>query len=455
MQGGMRMTQAAAAQTIEPKDHYLAQFADAKRRLPGADLPWLQGQREAAIARFGAHGFPTTREEDWKYTSVRPIEKQAFALNAPRAQAMTSASMQTMGLADLPAHRLIFVNGRLDASLSTLGALPAGLSVRSLRDAIMQAPGEIEGRLGAVVDIAAHPFAALNTAFIDDGAYVTLRPGTVLEMPLHLLFVTTDGGIAHPRVLVIAGENSQATIIEQYVGAGDHVYFNNAVTEVVASEGAFIEHYKLQQEGVKGFHVAGLHVRQEKDSRFISHSISLGGALVRNDIASLLAATGGECTLNGLYLAAGRQHVDYHTLIDHASAHATSREFYKGVLDGRARGVFNGRVIVRQDAQKTDAQQTNKNLLLSVDAEIDTKPQLEIYADDVKCSHGATVGQLSEDAIYYLRSRGIDAATARSLLTYAFADEVIRQIRLAPVRSRLEQLLLARLPGSERVKELL
>jgi Fe-S cluster assembly protein SufD len=327
--------------------------------------------------------------------------------------------------------------------------------VRSLGETIVHTPDQLEGRLGKIVDEDAHPFAALNTAFLDDGAYVTLRAGTVLDLPLHLLFVSADGGVTHPRVLVIAGENSQATIIEQYAAIGDHVYFNNAITEVVASEGAFIEHYKLQQEGMKGFHIAGLHVRQEKDSRFVSHSISLGGALVRNDITALLSATGGECTLNGLYLAAGRQHVDYHTLIDHASAHATSREFYKGVLDGRAHGVFNGRVIVRQDAQKTDAQQTNKNLLLSVDAEIDTKPQLEIYADDVKCAHGATVGQLSEDAVYYLRSRGIDSATARSLLTYAFADEIIRHIRLAPMRSHLEQLLLARLPGSERVKELL
>jgi Fe-S cluster assembly protein SufD len=451
----MQMTQAAALQAIEPKDHYLAQFAEAQARLPGGGLPWLQAQREAAIARFAERGFPTTREEDWKYTSVRPIEKQAFALNAPGVQAMTPASVHALGFADLPAHRLVFVNGHLDAALSQLGTLPAGVSVRSLREAIAQAPDELEGRLGEIVNFAVHPFAALNTAFIDDGAYVALRAGAVLDTPLHLLFVTTDGSIVHPRVLVVAGENSQATVIEQYVGVGDHAYFNNAITEVVASEGASIEHYKLQQEGAKGFHVAGLHVRQEKDSRFVSHSVSLGGALVRNDIAVLLAATGGECTLNGLYLASGRQHVDYHTLIDHASAHATSREFYKGVLDGRARGVFNGRVIVRQDAQKTDAQQTNRNLLLSVDAEIDTKPQLEIYADDVKCAHGATVGQLSEEAIYYLRSRGIDAATARSLLTYAFADEIIRHIPLAPIRSRLEQLLLTRLPGSERVKELL
>lgn len=447
------MTQAATAQTIEPKDHYLAQFAETKSRLPGNDLPWLRAQREAAIARFAARGFPTTREEDWKYTSVRPIEKQPFRLNAPRGAVMQT-SVEALGF-DLPVHRLVFVNGRFAADLSALGTLPAGASVRDLRTALSDTPRELEGRLGEIVDVNAHPFAALNTAFIDDGAYIGLRGGTVLDKPLHLLFLTTDDGIAHPRVLVVAGENSQATIIEHYAGIGDHAYFNNAVTEVVAAEGAFIEHYKLQQEGIKSFHVAGLHVRQEKDSRFVSHSISLGGALVRNDITTLLGGAGGECALNGLYLATGRQHVDFHTLIDHASAHATSREFYKGVLDGRARGVFNGRVLVRQDAQKTDAQQTNKNLLLSVDAEIDTKPQLEIYADDVKCAHGATVGQLSEEAVYYLRSRGIDAATARSLLTYAFADDVIRQIRLAPVRTRLEQLLLARLPGSERVKELL
>lgn len=447
------MTQAAVAQAIEPKDHYLAQFAEAKSRLPGAALPWLREKREAAIARFAQRGFPTTRDENWKYTSVRPIEKQPFSLDAPRGQAVTPALLATLGF-DLPAHRLVFVNGRLDAALSALGTLPAGISVRSLRDAIAQAPGELEGRLGATVDVSAHPFAALNTAFMDDGAFVALCAGTVLDIPLHLLFVTTGDGVAHPRVLVVAGENSQATIIEQYVGIGDHVYFNNAVTEVTAGEGASIEHYKLQQEGVKGLHVAGLHVRQEKDSRFVSHSVSLGGALVRNDITALLAASGSECTLNGLYLAAGRQHVDYHTVIDHACSQTASREFYKGILDGRSRGVFNGRVLVRQDAQKTDAQQTNKNLLLSADAEIDTKPQLEIYADDVKCAHGATVGQLSEDAIYYLRSRGIDAVTARSVLTYAFADEIIRKMRLAPVRARLEQLLLTQLPGSVRAEEL-
>jgi Fe-S cluster assembly protein SufD len=274
---------------------------------------------------------------------------------------------------------------------------------------------------------------------------VSIPKGKVVAEPIHLVFVSTSPGgptVSHPRNLVLAGVNSQATVVERYVGLGG-VYFTNGVTEIVAAENAVLDHYKVQQEGTEAFHVAMQQVRLGRSSNFASHSIALGGGLVRNDVNAVFDAEGGECTLNGLYLAAGRQLIDNHTRIDHARPHCASHELYKGILDGQAQGVFNGKIYVHPDAQKTDAKQTNKTLLLSEDAVINTKPQLEIYADDVKCTHGATIGQLAEEAIFYLRSRGLGRAEARSLLTFAFANDIISRIKVEPLRARLEATLLA------------
>jgi Fe-S cluster assembly protein SufD len=290
---------------------------------------------------------------------------------------------------------------------------------------------------------------------MSDGAYVHLARGVVLEEPIHLLFVAlTPNAAAHPRNLVVAEAGAQATVIEHYVGRDGVEYFTNAVTQIFAAEGAAVEHCKLQQEAAQGFHVGAIHAAQGRDSRFVSHSMAFGAALARNDITTQFDAAGCTATLNGLYVAGGRQHIDHHTRIDHGRPDGTSREYYRGVLDGRSRGVFNGKVIVHPGAQHTDAEQLNHNLLLSEGSEIDTKPQLEIYADDVKCTHGATVGQLDDAQLFYLRSRGVEEETARALLTYAFAQDVIDRIRIAPVRARLKQLLLSRLPQGHRIREL-
>jgi Fe-S cluster assembly protein SufD len=436
-----------------PKDHFLAEFHANESVFPGPRLAHL---RRNALARFADLGFPTMRDEDWKYTRTTAIEKPTFRLAPAGANGLDTAWLQGHTFA-LATHLLVFVNGHFAPALSRLETLPSGVTISNLRDVANAHPERVETSLTRSAQ-SHNPFAALNAAFATDGIYLHLARGIKLAEPLHLLFVATDADapiMMHVRNVIAADDDSAATIIESYAGRGNGTYFTNAVTDIVAGVRAAIDHYKLQEEGAAAFHVAGIHVEQNADSRFSSNSVSLGATLMRNDLGSVLAAPGAECVLNGLYLASGRQHMDNHTLIDHAAPQGRSREFYKGILDGRARAVFNGRVIVRPHAQKTDAQQTNRNLLLSEDAEIDTKPQLEIYADDVKCAHGATVGQLDKDALYYLRSRGIDQATARGVLTYAFASEVITRMKLAAVRARLEDVLVSRLPNSERVQEFL
>lgn len=424
------------------------------RQGAGQAAPWLRQLREQAFAYFMETGFPTTRQEDWKYTSVTAVEKAVF--KAAEAVPLSAGAAAPFVFSGLACHLLVFVNGCLAPQLSWLQPVPAGVVVTGLGAILEKDPAAVEAHLAQYADFREHGFAALNTALAEDGAYLYLPPGTVLELPVHLLFVTVPGADAvmvHPRNLIIAGERSQATVIEHYVSVGEAGYLTNAVTEIVAGSHSALEHVKLQEESRQAFHIATIQARQERGSRFTSHSISIGALLARNDINSVLAAEGAESHLNGLYLADGRQHVDHHTRIDHAKPQGISREYYKGILDGRARGVFNGKVIVHPQAQKSDAQQANKNLLLSADAEVDTKPELEIYADDVKCSHGATVGQLDENMIFYLRSRGLDEATAKSLLTYAFAGEMLERISSAPLRRALEARLRARLPEGDRIKD--
>ena len=434
------------------KDLYRSQFAQAGPRLVGARLPWLQQARARAFERFAELGFPTLRDEDWKYTSVATLDKRAFRF-APASLNGVSAD-QVGELALAASHLLVFVNGWHSAGLSRLGRLPRGAEVDSLAAVVAERPDRFEALLTRDAESPVNGFTALNTAFWADGAYIDLAAGCALDEPVHLLFITTDADLAvQPRNIIHAGAGAWVEVIEHYVGANDAAYFTNAVTQIQADAGATVVHTKLQQEGSRGHHIADIRAEQRQGSRFTSQSFALGGLLSRNDIATRLDAPGCEATLIGLYLAGGRQHMDHHTRIDHLKPQGTSREFYKGVLDGASRAVFNGRVIVHADAQKTDAQQSNRNLLLSDDAEVDTKPQLEIYADDVKCSHGATVGQLDAEQIYYLRSRGVDDASARALLTYAFAADLATRVSCTPLRTRLEQLLRGRLP--EQVKELL
>jgi Fe-S cluster assembly protein SufD len=440
------MTEAGADRTV-----FLKQFTQLEREAPAGQSAWILGLRRAAIERFAELGFPTTKDENWKYTNVEPIAHVPFRLAPRELNGLTAADLKPFTFEGFACHQLVFVNGRFAPGLSALGRLPAGARIGSLAAAISEEPRKVEAHLARHAAFDSHPFVALNTAFLADGAFVYLPQDAILEEPIHLLFISTSRGeaiVTHPRSLIVLGDHSQATLLESYAGTGKDVYFTNAVTEILAGPNTVVDHYKLQREGEEAFHIATLQARLDRSSSFTTHSISLGGVLTRNDVNAVLDAEGAEGVLNGLYLAGDRQHVDNHTRIDHARPHCSSRELYKGVLADRARGVFNGQVVVRKDAQKTDAKQTNKNLLLSEEAQIDTKPQLEIYADDVKCTHGATVGQLDEDALFYLRSRGLDGESARRLLIYAFAGDIVNRVKVEPVRAGLDRLVSGWLPQS-------
>ncbi len=436
-------------------DHYIAEFSALRAGLPGHGLEWLDRSRESALDAFASAGFPTPRQENWKYTRVTPIEKRSFKFAGQNGIHVRERDVERFNLGTLECEQLVFVDGRYVDALSRRNVVDGGARITTLESAMNASSQLLESHLGHYADITGQPFSALNTAFMTDGAVIHVKNRGAGKPPIHLLFIATrEEVVAHPRILVIAEAGSQTTVVESYTSLFDGCYFTNALTEIALMEEAQVDHYKLQEESIKAFHVATLQVRQDRDSRFASHSISFGGQLVRNDINVLLDAEGAECTLNGLFMASGRQHVDYHTRVDHAKPNGTSEEVYKGILDGRARGVFNGRVKVHPDAQKTDAHQSNKNLLLSRDAEIDTKPELEIYADDVKCSHGATIGQLDEHTLYYLRSRGIGEAQARGLLTYGFAKDILDRVELAPLRQKLTDELLQRMPNAEQLREM-
>ncbi|MFQ5851119.1 MAG: Fe-S cluster assembly protein SufD [Candidatus Binatia bacterium] len=431
----------------EAKDLYRAYFTRFEKELVNNGQSWTHRIRKAAISRFAELGFPTTRHEEWKYTNVTPITEIPFKPAGYELNEITSETIARVSFGELAGNQIVFINGRYSPELSSLGRLPENAKAGSLAMALESDAGWVETHLARYASYRDHAFVALNTALMRDGAIVYVPRDKVIEEPIHLLFISTAQGeatVSYPRNLIVMGNDSQATIVESYIGLKNEVYFTNAVTEIIVGENAVIEHCKLQRESMQAFHVAVLQVHQDRSSNFSSHSIAMGGALVRNEINSVLDGEGGECTLNGLYTITGQQHVDNHTRIDHVKRHCTSRELYKGVLAGKARGVFSGKVYVHRDAQKTDARQTNKNLLLSEDALIDTKPQLEIYNNDVRCTHGSTIGQLDQDGIFYLRSRGIGLETARSLLTCAFASEVISQIRIEPIRLGLEGLLLTR-----------
>ncbi|MFQ5830215.1 MAG: Fe-S cluster assembly protein SufD [Candidatus Methylomirabilia bacterium] len=427
---------------------YLSDFEQFEKDGATGAASWAHRLRKAAIARFAELGFPTTRHEEWKYTAVAPIAKVPFTRVGYERPMLLSGALERLSFGLSEGARLVFVNGHYSRELSSLWSLPSGVRVGSLSAALTADRELIERHLAGHARYQDHAFVALNTAFIEDGAFLYVPVGKVVGDPIHLLFISTARGTAtasHPRNLIVAGNNSQVRIVETYVGVGKHVYFTNAVTEIVVGENAAIDHYTLQRESEEGFHIATLQVHQARSSTFASHSIAVGGALVRNDVNVVLDGEGSECTLNGLYMVTGRQHVDNHTRIDHAKPRGLSRQLYKGVLGGKARGVFNGKIVVHPAAQKTDAKQTNKNLLLSADALIDTKPQLEINNNDVKCTHGSTIGRLDEDSIFYLRSRGIGVETARGLLTYAFASEIINGIKVEPLRAELENLTGTRL----------
>jgi Fe-S cluster assembly protein SufD len=424
-------------------ESYLESFSEFEKLAAGNDLPWLRKLRRDAFARFCEVGFPTTHDEDWRFTNVSAIAQTAFRLTCNRRVRLSQQELEPYRVAGV-ACQLVFVNGHFARELSLLGKLPNGVKVSSLAGEISSNPGAIEPHLGHYLDIRRDAFCALNTAFVEDGAYVHIRRGTLVEEPIYLLFVSTADdapSMSNPRNLIVAEEDSQATFVEDYVSLDGGTVFCNAVTELVAGDHTVLSHYMIEREHKEAFNISTLRIQQGRSTNVVSHSVLLGGALVRNNVHPVLAGEGGECLINGLFIGNGRQHLDNYMLVEHASPRCSSRQFYNGILDGHAHGVFHGRIIVHKDAQKTDAKQTNRNLLLSDDAQIDTKPQLEIYADDVKCTHGATIGQIEGDALFYLRSRGIDEVSARKLLLFAFASECLDRMKEGPVRKHVEGLI--------------
>jgi len=434
--------------TTDSKERYLAAYRQAQSHAAKRAPAWLNELREAGIADFDQLGFPTTRNEDWKYTNVEPIAAQSFARANGEAKRVSASEIVARSLIDPAAPRLVFVNGTYTAEFSQTAMLERGVVVKRLVDFMNEDDATAASRLGHYASGRHQPFVALNTAFLEDGAVVSLAAGCRADQPIYLVFVSTAANepvISHPRTLILLGAGSEAKIVESYFGLGGGGYFCNAVTELVGGPDSVIEHYRLQQEeNVAGFHVSALAANLERGCQLTAHAVSLGGALVRNNVRVVLNGEGAGCVLNGLYLADGKQHIDNFTEIEHVKPRASSLELYKGILSGSAHGVFNGRIVVHKDAQKTDARQTNKNLLLSANAVVNTKPQLEIYANDVKCSHGSSIGQMDGDAVFYLRSRGLDVEEARSLLSFAFASDVVGRMKIDSLRQRLDDYLVAR-----------
>jgi Fe-S cluster assembly protein SufD len=437
----------------EARDRYLSAFeesADGKGR-----PAWLRRFRDEAKERFLASGFPNLKNEDWKYTNVAGIEEQRFGPAPPGDGGFAPSGIAGHLSGDAAGNVLVFANGRYRADLSSRRPLPPGVHLGSLSEYLA---GEGEILVPFFSRSPENAFTDLNTMLMEDGAFLHIAKGVEVPEPIQLLFLTSGGGrpfMAHPRNVIVAGEGSRVTVVERYAGASDAGCLVNAVTDIAAGRASTVTHYRIQEDGPDAFHIASLRARQGSGSRFAAHSVSLGARLSRSDVRVTLDGEGAACLLNGLYLGDGERHVDHFTTIDHAKPEGSSREYYRGILDERSRGVFRGRVIVRKDAQKTDARQTNGNLLLSKEAEADSRPQLEIHADDVKCTHGATVGPLDEEKVFYIRSRGIDESSARGLLAYAFAADILRRFDLPGIRRAFEEKLLAWLPGAGRIREFL
>lgn len=439
----------------EQLDQFLA--ARSRLRLPGAGVDWVDAMRSDNARRFQELGLPTLRDEDWKYTNIKPITRKPFT-PAVGGDDLREVDLRAFDIPELDAHRIVLVDGIYAPGLSRVDGLEEGVQIRGLADAIEEDPSQVQPWLGRLAAEAEHGFRALNSAFLQDGAFIRVPDGCRIDRPIELCCVQRSeaGEIAtQPRHLVIAGEGSRFTLIERYVSVQDNRYLTNAITEVFAAADAQVEHYKLQQESSRGYHVGSWLIEQQAGSRVLTHNVALGGAIARTDIRVRLQGAHACCGLNGVYVLNGRQHVDNHTRVDHLEPDTTSNEFYKGVLDGRSRAVFHGRVVVHPDAQRSDARQQNRNLLLSGNAEVDTKPQLEIYADDVACSHGATVGQFSEEALYYMKTRGVDEQTARSLLTFAFANEIIDKFELPALRTYIEHELTSKMFSIDDLEEML
>jgi len=437
---------------IQQLPDYLEAFLQLQKQSPvHRQESWLRGVREDAFTTFCQLGFPTVHDEDWRFTNVAPIAQSTFHLPEHECKGVTEDDVAAYRLEGLAA-QLVFVNGRYVPGLSRLPVGHKGLQVSSLAEAMLKEREKVEPHLARYADYSKEAFTALNTAFFEDGAFVFIPRGLALQEPIYLLYLNAGSGtpwMAHPRNLIVAGENSQATILEDYVSLGAGVSFSNVVTEVAAGEQAVLHHYRTERESTDVLHVSTLRIQQGRSATVNSHSVLAGGALVRNNIHPVLAGEGGNCLINGLFVSNGRQHLDNYMKVEHRSAHCASHQFYNGILDGESRGVFHGRILVCEGAQQTDSKQTNRNLLLSDTAQMDTKPQLEIFADDVKCTHSATIGQIDEGALFYLRSRGLDEASAKGLLLFAFASECLERMNPGLIRNYLAKIIMRAMPQAK------
>ena len=433
----------------ESEDLYLKDFREFENRQASTTPAWLSKLRSEGMRAFAELGFPTTRIEDWKYCNVAPIAGVRFHPAPYKLTDQVRSRVREICSGREDCSRLVFVNGHFAEELASTTGLPKGVTVTSLNRALKQG-GAIADHLARYARHKTHPFVALNTAFMEDGAFIEVPKGLAVEKPIEIVYVSTTSAepwVAHPRNLVIAAQGSQLTVVETFVGLDGGTYFNNAVTEIVAEENAHVDYVKLQDESEGAFHVATVLGYAARNAAVSTNSIQFGARLGREEVTTVLDGEGAEGYLYGLYVTDGQQLIDNHTTIDHAQPHCASREYYKGILDGKSTGVFNGKIMVRKDAQKTDSRQSDKNLLLSESATINTKPQLEIFADDVKCTHGATVGQIDPESIFYLRSRGIGLEEARNLLMVAFAGEIIHRVKVGPFQRQLKAALLAKMRG--------
>ena len=446
----MQMTKQSVGET----NGYLEKFGRFERET--SQPKWLLPLRKAGLARFGELGLPTLKDEDWRFTNIAPITKLPFRPAFEASDSVKADALKDFTFARLPGVKLVFVNGHFAPSLSSMTGLSSGVKAGSLATALGTDAAFLEKHLGRYAQNADNGFTALNQAFFLDGGFVHVPAGKIVEEPIQFIYISTaaqNGATFNPRNLVIAGANSKVTILESYVSLGGSNYFTNAVTELVAGDSARLEFVKYQDEAADAFHIAAFHGEFGRASSVNVHSFALGAKISRNNIRTKLAGEGLECILNGLYLTRGEQLADHHMIVEHAQPHCASHEYFNGILDDKSKGVFHGRILVRPIAQKTDAKQTNKNLLLSNDATADTKPQLEIYADDVKCTHGATIGQLNDESIFYLRSRGLAPETARRMLIHAFAGEIIERIKHEPAREELDKLVWDRLEANPHLAE--
>ncbi|HIG78467.1 MAG TPA: Fe-S cluster assembly protein SufD [Cycloclasticus sp.] len=428
-----------------PNEHYAALISADKSELPGHGLAWLNSLREKASNEFSDGGFPSPREEEWRYTNISPIEKSQFSL-ATKAGAVDADFLQGVLLDDC--HHLVFVDGFYQADLSSVGELPEGVVVSAISSGLAEHEGLLKSLLDSVVATEVLGFINFNTALFTDGAVISIEENTKVDKPIQLAFISSEGAdlsLSNCRNVIMAKASSKATVIETYNGVEGSCYLTNVVTEIVVEPNANLSHNRLQAESLKAYHMGGVYSRLDKNAIFSQYNYTFGAVLSRAEVHADLGEAS-DCTMDGLYIGMDHQHIDSHTRLNHEQPHAISNEFYKGIMGDRSRGVFQGRIIVAEDAQKTDAKMNNRNLLLSDHAEADTKPQLEIYADDVKCAHGVTVGQLDDTAIFYLRSRGADEEMAKNMLTFAFANEMVERIELQPLRIKVLEQLLKRFP---------